>query len=82
MARSSHPSNACTEEEIKADHHLLPQIISMFTHWQGYHSHNSRAKLGKRKVYVRHVPNKLKMEQKKEQTASCQDLIYMEEYKN
>jgi len=54
----------------------------MFTHWQGYHSQNSGAKLQKRKVYARYVPNKLNMKQKQEQTAPCQDLIYTEKDKN
>jgi len=51
----------------------------MFTHWQGYHSHNSGAKLGKRKVYARYVPNKLKMEQNRNR---LQDLTNMEKGKN
>ena len=53
----------------------------MFTHCQGYHSHNRRAKLEKRRVYARNVPHELKMKQKQDQTASCQDL-YIEKDEN
>jgi len=50
---------------------VVVSVMPAASPWQGYHSQNSGAKLEKRKVYARYVPNKLNVKQKQEQTASC-----------
>ena len=75
MARSSHPSNARTEEEIKSDHHLLTDaccislklLVCLHTGKDTIHK-IAEQNQGKRRC-MQDVTNTLKMQQKQEQTA-------------